>query len=67
MDTLAKITCPTLILVGDQDVVTPPADSKLMANRIKGAKLVTIPGAGHLSPMEQPRAFNKALREFLAS
>lgn len=65
MDTLAKITCPTLILVGDQDTVTPPADSKLMADRIKGAKLVTIPGAGHLSPLEQPRAFNKALREFL--
>ena len=65
MDTLAKITCPTLILVGDQDAVTPPADSQLMAERIKDAKLVTISGAGHLSPMEQPRAFNRALRQFL--
>ena len=67
MDTLAKITCPTLILVGDQDAVTPPADSRLMAEKIKKAKLVVIPQAGHLAPMEQPRAFNKALREFLGS
>ncbi len=67
MDTLAKITCPTLILVGDQDGVTPPPESHLMAERIKRAKLVTIPQAGHLSPLEQPRVFNQALRQFLGS
>jgi len=67
MDTLAKITCPTLILVGDQDGVTPPPESHLMAERIKGAKLETIPQAGHLSPLEQPRVFNRALRQFLES
>jgi len=54
-----------LIIVGDQDVVTPPADSQAMAKAIKGAELVTIAGAGHLSPMEQPKAFNDAVRAFL--
>ncbi|MBI4199830.1 MAG: alpha/beta fold hydrolase [Chloroflexi bacterium] len=65
--TLAIITCPTLILVGQKDALTPPADSQLMAQHIKGAKLVEVPSAGHLAPLEQPEAFNKALLEFLDS
>lgn len=63
--TLSQITVPTLIIVGEQDAVTPPADSEMMAKTIKNAKLVKIPNAGHLSPIEQPQAFNAALREFL--
>jgi len=56
-----------LIIVGDQDAVTPPADSKLMQEQIRGAKLETIAGAGHLSPIEQPEAFNKALTSLLST
>ena len=63
--TLALISCPTLIVVGEQDAVTPPGDSQAMARAIKNTTLVTIPNAGHLSPMEQPQAFNDALRAFL--
>lgn len=64
--TLSQITCPTLVIVGEQDTLTPVADSELMAQTIKGATLVKIPGAGHLAPMEAPDAFNKALLDFLA-
>ena len=66
-DTMGQITCPTLIIVGAQDAVTPPADSAFMAESISGAKLVEISQAGHLTPIEQPEAFNKALAEFLQS
>ena len=61
-----KIACPTLVIVGDSDPLTPPADSELMAQSIAGAKLVTVPGAAHLSPMEQPEAVTSALRTFFA-
>ncbi len=64
---LSEIRCPTLIIVGEQDGLTPPADAKLMAEKIKNAKLEIIPGAGHLSNLEQPDSFNKAVQKFLAS
>ncbi len=64
-DLLPKITCPTLILVGEEDTITPPADAQLMAERIPNAQLVTIPHAAHLSNLEQPEAFNRALVTFL--
>jgi pimeloyl-ACP methyl ester carboxylesterase len=54
-------------VVGDRDVLTPPADSEAMAAAIPGAKLVTIPGAGHLSPMERPKAVAGALAEFFSA
>jgi pimeloyl-ACP methyl ester carboxylesterase len=63
--TLATITVPTLVLVGEADAITPPADGAAMASAIDGAGLVVIPGAGHLSPLENPRAVNAALRTFL--
>jgi pimeloyl-ACP methyl ester carboxylesterase len=62
---LPAIHCPTLILVGDQDAITPPALSEEMQRGIPGAELVVIPGAGHMSNMEQPAAFNAALARFL--
>ena len=64
---LSEIQCPTLIIVGEQDGLTPPADAKLMAEKIKGAKLEMIPHAAHLSNLEQPEAFNQAVRKFLES
>jgi non-heme chloroperoxidase len=62
---LPAIHCPTLIVVGDQDAITPPAMSEEMQRSIPGAELVVIPGAGHMSNMEQPAAFNRALARFL--
>jgi pimeloyl-ACP methyl ester carboxylesterase len=64
--TLAAITCPTLVVVGAEDTLTPPPESEKMAKAVKGAKLVKVPGAGHLPNIENPEAFNKALLDFLA-
>jgi 3-oxoadipate enol-lactonase len=64
---LASISVPTLVIVGEEDTLTPVAESERMAAAIKGAKLVKIPAAGHLSNLEQPDAFNHALSAFLAS
>lgn len=65
--TLATITCPTLVVVGELDTLTPPSDSEAMAAAVKGAKLVRIPNAGHLTCIENPEDFNKALAEFFAT
>jgi pimeloyl-ACP methyl ester carboxylesterase len=62
---LSSIHCPTLILVGDQDALTPPAMSRDMQRGIAGSELVVVPKAGHLSSLEQPSAFNAALARFL--
>ena len=63
---LAGISIPTLVVVGDHDALTPPSDAQAMADAIPGARLVTIPAAGHLTPMERPGAVAKALAEFFA-
>ncbi len=62
---LAQIACPTLVITGELDGPTPPADGRLMAERIPGARLELIPQAGHLSNLEQPEAFNAAVCAFL--
>ena len=62
---LAGIVCPTLVIVGEQDAVTPPAEAERMASAVPHAQLVRIPVAGHLANLEQPAAFNAALRAFL--
>lgn len=62
---LEKINVPSLVVVGDEDRLTPPTMSREMARRIPGARLTVIAGAGHLSNIEQPEAFNRALLEFL--
>ena len=63
--TLETITVPTLILVGEEDSVTPVSDAIAMHSAIGGSRLVTVPGAGHLSPLEQPATVNAAIAEFL--
>lgn len=63
---LSTIHVPTLILVGDEDTVTPPALAENMHRRITGSELTVITGAGHLSNLEQARAFNSAVAHFLA-
>jgi pimeloyl-ACP methyl ester carboxylesterase len=64
--TLATIACPTLVLCGAADQVTPLEWSEQMAAGIAGAHLVTIEGAGHMAPLEKPDAFHAALRGWLA-
>jgi 3-oxoadipate enol-lactonase len=64
---LASIAVPTLLVVGEKDVLTPPSESQAMAAAIPGARLVTIPGAGHLAPMERPRAVAAALLEHFSA
>jgi pimeloyl-ACP methyl ester carboxylesterase len=61
---LQQISCPTHIIVGELDVPTPPADARLMGDRIPHARLAVIPGAGHLPNLEQPELFNEAIRSF---
>ena len=62
---LSTIRIPTLIVVGDQDAITPPPLSEQMHRDIAGSELVVVQGAGHMSNMEQPAAFNAALGRFL--
>lgn len=62
---LASIRVPTLIVVGDEDTITPPSAAESMHARIAGSELVRIPAAGHLSNLEQPDDFNAALARFL--
>lgn len=65
--TLGQITCPTLVLFGDEDQTTPFAEAELILQGVKRSRLVKIPGAGHLSNMENPKAFNAALATFCES
>jgi 3-oxoadipate enol-lactonase len=62
---LPSIAVPTLVIVGSDDALTPPALSATMAERIPGAELVIVPDAGHLASLEQPGLFNAALVRFL--
>jgi pimeloyl-ACP methyl ester carboxylesterase len=62
---LATIKCPTLVLVGDGDELTPPALAQEIAAGIAGSRLVVVPDCGHLSTMERPDAVNRALIEWM--
>lgn len=64
---LASISVPTLVIVGENDGVTPPDASRAMNEAIPGSRLVVIPESGHLSNLEAPEAFTGALGEFLSS
>lgn len=62
---LAAIRCPTLVVCGRQDILTPPALHEEMAAAIPGARLVVIEDCGHLSAMEQPQAVTALMRDWL--
>ena len=64
---LGAIQVPALVLVGTEDVVTPPSSAEVMAEAIPRAMLVSIPGAGHLSNVEMPVAFDEAVERFLTA
>jgi pimeloyl-ACP methyl ester carboxylesterase len=64
---LARIFAPTLILVGSEDQLTPQADAKVMHREIRGSRLEVIEGAAHVSNLERPQEFNRALLDFLNS
>ena len=64
-DRLAEIDAPTLVVVGDQDIVTPPERSQALAAGIPNAQLATIADAGHLANQQRPDAFNAVVADFL--
>jgi len=65
-DRLGDIAAPTLVLCGTEDAATAPEHSRALAERIPGAELVWVEGAGHHSPVEEPAAVTHALEAFLA-
>ena len=62
---LANINVKTLVLVGEEDGITPPADAEQMATTIPDAKLVQLAGAAHLSNMEAAHEFSEAIHDFM--
>jgi pimeloyl-ACP methyl ester carboxylesterase len=66
-DLLSSISIPTLVIVGQEDALTTPADAERIARGIPGAQLVVIPNAGHLSNLEQPEHFTSAVEAFAAA
>jgi pimeloyl-ACP methyl ester carboxylesterase len=66
MDRLGEIDRPVLVVSGEHDQLTPPKYSSYLAEQVRDAKLVAVPDAGHLSPVERPVAVNQAIREWLA-
>lgn len=64
-DAIGRIAAPTLLLAGERDPLAPPRTMERMAKAIRGARLIVLPGAGHLAHLEYPAAFNAAVRGFL--
>src|SRR3972149_433032 len=64
-DRISDIKAPTLIIVGEEDILIPLKYSKILHERIRGSKLVIFKDCGHVPPIEKPEAFNKVVLEFL--
>lgn len=64
---LAAIRCPTLVLVGDGDMMTPPERAEELASGIPRARLSVIRDCGHMSTLEQPAAVTRSMVEFLTA
>ena len=67
LDLLPQIKVPTLVVVGEEDTITPLSMAQTLADKIPNAELAIIPRAGHLSNIEQPETFNRVVREFCRS
>jgi 3-oxoadipate enol-lactonase len=65
-DLLPRIGCPALIVVGEQDALTPVADARTLLERIPDARLEVLADAGHLSSLERPEEFNRLVAQFLS-
>jgi len=65
MHALKGLNIPSLVMVGEEDRVTPVPDAEAMADALSKARLVVIPGVGHMAPIEAPAAVNAALAEYL--
>jgi pimeloyl-ACP methyl ester carboxylesterase len=63
---LERLACPVLVIAGDQDVITRVTEGRAMAKAARNGRFVEVPDAGHLSNLENPPAFNQALKDFLA-
>lgn len=63
---ISRIRVPTLVIVGERDIATTPDKAQHIVERIAGARLETIPGSGHMTPIEQPERVSQLLSEFLA-
>ena len=63
---LAEIRCPVLVMTGELDAWSPPAQHEAIAARIADSELVIVPGAGHMLPREAPEAVNQAIAAWLA-
>lgn len=66
VDLLPTIDVPTLIIAGDEDAVIPASEARAMHEAISGSRFELLAGAGHLSNIERPAAFNHVTGEFLA-
>jgi 3-oxoadipate enol-lactonase len=64
---LKQMTCPAQVIVGELDLATPPSDANLIVNGLSDARLAVIPGAAHLSNLEQPDLFNDTVRSFVSN
>lgn len=66
-DFLSQIRVPALVVVGEEDPISPVAEMRQISESIPGAQFAVIPAAGHMAPLENPAAFNAALEKFLTS
>jgi pimeloyl-ACP methyl ester carboxylesterase len=65
-ETASSLDVPALVIVGEKDVLTPPSEAEELAELLPIAQLVRLPGAGHLTPLEQPVRINDELIVFLS-
>jgi len=64
-DTLRQVQVPTLVVVGEEDELSPPSDAEEMVAAIPGAQIAVLPGAGHVSAVERPDDFNNVVGDFV--
>ena len=66
VDYLPRISLPTLVVVGSEDAISTPDEMRTIAAAIPDSELAVIPNSGHMTPLENPAAFNTAIERFLA-